>query len=447
MSRSATAGELLDLAQRQAWDLATGLSHSTNSEAHVGSWPQLAGAAAHALDALPLSPGDRHQHWRLNEALAGLAAGSPGERRQPQLERMSELLGALGDLWSGEHSPGEAMADRDAHAAQSKILSVVETAARATLGRLDAGSRHGHIRFRRHLEQVRDSCHDGAVVPPGQRGGRYDDVAAVTPDDLSLAGAVQRWQSVTIEALQAPVSARAARMAAGDAALLSVSSAVVAAAAGKLDVVPADVAKRAGTALAGAGRAWQDASLAWPRYVQGGAVTPEQMAVGAELRNALEQLTRHDGRWATPEQIALRAEVDETLATLRRGAAAVERIGVRYEASVQTTALGEGFTIPARRLEKGPQGLDVAASRIAARGGWVPLPSSHSEAAGIAAAAGTVAIPSRDARVAFDATARRPEFPHPLSRMTGAAQRKQNERAATTGRHPERTRDAGPSRA
>lgn len=61
----ATAGQLLDDLQRQAWDLAAALPErrherhkmaTQNAAGHLAGWPRLAQMGLHALRAVPLSP-------------------------------------------------------------------------------------------------------------------------------------------------------------------------------------------------------------------------------------------------------------------------------------------------------------------------------------------------------------------------------------------------------
>jgi hypothetical protein len=74
----ATAGQLLNDLQRQAWDLAAALPErryerceaaSQTAVGHLAGWPHLAQMGLHALRAVPLSPGAQHHLALLTPAL------------------------------------------------------------------------------------------------------------------------------------------------------------------------------------------------------------------------------------------------------------------------------------------------------------------------------------------------------------------------------------------
>jgi len=107
----ATAGQLLDDLQRQAWDLATVLPErrhdrhmvaTQNAAGHLAGWPRLAQMGLHALRAVPLSPGEQHNLALLIPVLERVAVRPVTGPVDPHVARMADLLGAVGDLLHDE---------------------------------------------------------------------------------------------------------------------------------------------------------------------------------------------------------------------------------------------------------------------------------------------------------------------------------------------------------
>ena len=222
----ASAGQLLEDLQRQAWDLATALPErryerrreaSRSAAEHLAGWPRLAKAGLHALRAVPLSPGKQHHLALLIPALERLAArpvkAGPANVR---VVRMADLLGAVGDLLHDEQAafgPDE----RDALALRAKILAGIETAGRSTIGFLEQAPRLANSGWLPALGEVDYEAHRSVMVPPGERQGRYDDIAAVELGSPTLAGVIARWKTTTAAALtpEAGVASRVFRTCAG----------------------------------------------------------------------------------------------------------------------------------------------------------------------------------------------------------------------------------------
>jgi hypothetical protein len=61
------------------------------------------------------------------------------------------------------------------------------------------------------LGKVVDEVHRSLRVPAGERQGRYDDVAAVTLGDPTLAGVIARWKTATAAALTPQAGAASSR--------------------------------------------------------------------------------------------------------------------------------------------------------------------------------------------------------------------------------------------
>src|SRR5664280_2503989 len=165
----ATAGQLLDDLQRQAWDLAAALPQhrherhkmaTQHAAGHLAGWPRLAQMGLHALRAVPLSPGGHHHVVLLIPALERVAAHPVKGTADPRVARMADLLGAVGDLLDDEPTafgPDE----RDALALRAKILAGIETAGRSTLGFLEQAPKSVDMssRWRAELGKVIDEAH------------------------------------------------------------------------------------------------------------------------------------------------------------------------------------------------------------------------------------------------------------------------------------------------
>ena len=116
-------------------------------------------------------------------------------------------------------------------------------------------------------------------VPPGERQGRYDDVAAVELGSPTLAGVIARWKTATAAALTpeaGAASSRGVQMAAMDLGLLATSSAVLVRGAAHLAVIDQGAGDVAAAALAAAGQGWRKAAASWPPHVRSGGRTAGQ---------------------------------------------------------------------------------------------------------------------------------------------------------------------------
>jgi hypothetical protein len=432
----ATAGQLLEDLQRQAWDLATALPErsyerrreaSRNAVEHLAGWPRLAQAGLHALRAVPLTPGKQHHLALLIPALERLAtrpvqAGPPNTR----VVRMADLLGAVGDLLHDEPAafgPDE----RDALAVRAKILAGIETAGRSTLGFLEQAPKSVDMtsRWWAELGKVVDEAHRSMMVPPGERQGRYDDVAAVELGSPTLAGVIARWKTTTAAALTpeaGAASSRGVQMAAMDLGLLATSSAVLVRGAGHLAVIDPGAGDVAAAALVAAGQGWRKAAASWPPHVRsGGRASEDQASASVDLRNALKALTRDGANWATPEDTAARLTPSTALADVRRGATAAERLGYTYQSCVSSLVYSEALTIPARAVQRTEAAQPTELFAAVRRGHWVPLPAGQPAATNLTTAAAAAVELTRDARLAVDVTSRGPAHPFAIGELAPSA--------------------------
>jgi hypothetical protein len=267
------------------------------------------------------------------------------------------------------------------------------------------------------LGKVVDEVHRSLRVPAGERQGRYDDVAAVTLGDPTLAGVIARWKTATAAALTpeaGAASSRGVQMAAKDLRLLALSSAVLVRGAGHLGVIDQGVSTTAADALEAASEAWREAVASWPPHVQaGGRASENQATASMGLRDSLKDLMRDGGKWATPEDIAGRLDPLAALADVRRGATAAERLSYTYQECVSSLVHREALTIPARAVQRTEAAQPTEMLAAVQHGHWVPLAADQPAATNLTAAAAAAVELTRDARLAVDVTSRGPA--HPLA--------------------------------
>ncbi len=189
---TATVGTLLDDAHARTWDLCSQLGDHTADEAgadRVGgllaAWPRLATAALRVLDAVTLEPAWLDDAGSVRDVLAEVVRRPPlppfddsvTGRVVPDgsILAVATRLGMVADLLAGQ-PPARSMVDRAA-------LAV------AALGALDGERDVQSSRWL--LRGVLVRTERFAVLPPQQRSGRYEDVAATGPEG-SLDAAIPR---------------------------------------------------------------------------------------------------------------------------------------------------------------------------------------------------------------------------------------------------------------
>ena len=429
----ATAGQLLEDLQRQAWDLAAALPEhrherhklaTQHAAGHLAGWPRLAQMGLHALRAVPLSPGGHHHVVLLIPALERVAAHPVKGTADPRVARMADLLGAVGDLLDDEPTafgPDE----RDALAVRAKILAGIETAGRSTLGFLDHAARLSNTSWPGELGKVVDEAHRSLRVPAGERQGRYDDVAAVTLGDPTLAGVIARWKTATAAALTpqgGAASSRGVQMAAVDLGLLALSSAVLVRGASQLGVIDQGVGTATVVAFEAASEGWRDAAASWPSHVRaGGHASEDQVTASMGLRDSLNALLRAGDKWATPEDIMGRVDPLAALAAVRRGATAAERLSYTYQECVSSLVHSEALTIPARAVQRTGAAQPTELLTAVQRGHWVPLSADQPAATNLTTAAAAAVELTRDARQAVDVTSRGPTQPFAIGQTALSA--------------------------
>lgn len=237
-ARPATVGDLLEQAQRLAWDLPVTLppprsivrvrTATREVRGHLGGWPALAEAATHCLANLPLTDVDRDASKPMAAALAHIGPTSRSAEMDPdpRMVRLAIVLGATGDLLAsirrpasvdpGSHSeplrrkvstgtmasssgsrvsanPGidtavyplfdpaiDEAARRDSLATMSKIASVLWSAAVTTISYIEVapGTARPGGRWHTRLTRLSECAQSLTQIPAPQRSGRFDDLAA-----------------------------------------------------------------------------------------------------------------------------------------------------------------------------------------------------------------------------------------------------------------------------
>lgn len=361
---SASVEELLEEAQRLAWDLAAALPRQQvprvrqaagQLRAQVRAWPEAATAAGHALRSVPLSPVDRVGLTVALQAVDMVAGLRVPDRAadtdlDPRMARIGVLLGAVGDLMNGEPSAATTLEARDAAAVRDKITAVVETCASSTLGFAGVATKlmTKAPSWGPALEAVGFELRRVSVVPPPDRAGRFDDLTAVAGADPSRGGVISRWQAVArghLTAEAAAVSSASVGVLMDDLALVSGwAGAVVTRVGVRAGVVDAVTARDAAASLDDAGRAWSVAAQALSRVRTGGPPPLVQLETSRQLRDTLRAV------FTDPAGLKGGAEVAHLVGEMRRLVGMTSRLAFPLETAVSTLARSEVFLIPTHAL-------------------------------------------------------------------------------------------------
>lgn len=388
----ASVGELLEEAQRLAWDLSVSMPQpalvrvrraAAELRAQVRAWPGLAATASHALSSLPLSPGDQ-----VSSALAVMAVDRVAGLTVPQraadtdpdarMTRISVLLGAVGDLMTGEPSASEVPEVRDAMAVRDKVGSVIRTVAASTLGFAEVAPKLvGHVQtWELALRAVDYELRRTAVTSPVDRAGRFDDLTAIAAGDPSFRGVLGRWQVVargqlTVDA--AAASSRGLAMIAADLGAISDVAAVTMRAGAAVGVLHPVAARDAATVLDDASRTWKVAADALSRVRSGGAAPPAQLETSKQLRDTFRAIFNDPAGLGTPSDVAQRAGDMRLLVGM--GA----RLAPSLDVAVSALARSEILQVPARVGLRSANPAPTGWLGPARRGEWVPAPANLPE--------------------------------------------------------------------
>ncbi|MHB1009393.1 MAG: hypothetical protein ACYC1E_09235 [Propionibacteriaceae bacterium] len=423
----ATVGSLLDGAHVRAWELcsqapdspADGMNEDL-AAALLAAWPTLASATLRALEAVPLEPAWLDATAAVRQVLGEVVAASRGWQAvnvQPQGDdpapnagvlAVARRIGLIADLLSGEPAASTDVDRAAVVGLQANLLAPVHAVAVATMAALDDQS--GLQTARQLVREVMVRTERYAVMPPVERAGRYEDVAAPAPGEPSLDGAIAEWVRATVASLTSPyrVTGTALQAAAGDAMILTATAATVCQAATQLGHVDADAAARALAALAPAHEAWR-ASARWPNTVYlGGVRDVEQADASRLLRQVVTDSLRRDGGWLPAEVIADRLDVPVLVATMRRGMHAVGNVALAHFQAIENLVRGRGqLWISANAITQTAY-WGSATIEAACRKGWVPMPREEGAGIELLAAAREALTSTTVALAALDATATAP---------------------------------------
>lgn len=410
--------ELLEDAQQEAWDLARDRPTDRNRHevvlakstwpivhAHTQAWPGLAAASARSLKVLSdrlSQPGrgptrdaltDLHRTLDRVRAMAdapqrsGPEGTGRGVEPDARLVRIGRLVGAVGDVVGGSqvgHVPLTADEREDLARLQARVLGVMETCARSTRGYLEeVGTGPGGVRSRRAVfEQLQQHISRVIAYTPGQRDGRYDDLAVYAASEDTTAAHVHRWVTAARAALTDPrCSSDSVGRVAADAALLLGGTRALLQSAAVHELVTRQSSTRPDPVVAAAQQAWVQAARSWTvSTTRAGVFDVEFQDASRALRRHVNTTLRPDGRWHVPSDVRA---VPEAGRDARQVLASVDEVGRLYRDVTRKWVHGEQLVVPARRLERAAL-VDRPDHAAAVRTGrWVPLPPTTGAAQGI----------------------------------------------------------------
>lgn len=421
---TATVGTLLDDVHARAWQLCQRSGEAEGDAAReeltsglLAGWPRLANAALRALDAVRVEPVWLDAASAVREVLRAIAGQ---ESLVPRSRAVSEpattasehavlaiaaRLGVIADLLSGQPAARSEVDRAASLGLQANVVAVVHAVAVTTLTTLGDQRESETARWLMRGVVARSEHH--AVTPTTRRAGRYEDVAAVPSEDLSLDGAITRWLPATVAALSSPgrVTQTALQCAAGDGMILIATAGTVLNAASQLGLVPGVHDERARSALVGAHEAWRPL-VSWPGVVRlNGVRDVEHFEASRELRQVITDNLRENRAWLTPETISDRFDLGPLMGSLRRGMHGLGNVAVAHFQAMD-------------RLVRSPGQLWIAASAVtqaahrgsatieaACRKGWVPMPPGEPVGLALLADAKQALARTTIAVAALDATA------------------------------------------
>jgi hypothetical protein len=387
---TATVGTLLDDAHARTWDLCLQLGDHAAGDAGadravglLAAWPRLATAALRVLDAVAVEPAWLDDAGSVRDVLAEVVRRPPlppfddtvtgSVVPDRTMLAVATRLGMVADLLVGQ-PPARSTVDRAAVVGlQANVVAVVHALAVATWGALE-GQRDAQS-SRWLLRGVLVRTERFAVISPGQRSGRYEDVAA-TGQEGSLDAALAGWVRATVDVLTSRqrVTQTALQVAAGDALILTAAAGTVCASAAQLGVVDAGRAGVAGSALAAAHTAWRTPT-GWPSTVRlDGVRDLDQVRASRQLRQLVTDQLREGKGWLTPDTLADRFDVGALLGTMRRGLHGVGNVALAHFQAVDTLVRGPGRLWIAANAVSQPAYRGYATIAAAVRHGWVPMP-------------------------------------------------------------------------
>jgi len=418
---TATVGSLLDDLHARAWELCARAeepppegAQGERAAALLAAWPRLAASASRALDAVALEQPWRDDTASVRGSLAAMVDAPAswlepitrsGERPapSPDVVAIAVRLGLVADLLSGQSKPAGEADQAAAVGLQANIVAPVHAVAVATMDAL--GDRSGGQRARWLVRGVIACTERFALAPAPERAGRFEDVAAITPGEPSLDGAIAEWARATTDVLSSRlrVTGTALQAAAGDA--LTATAATVCAASSQLRLVGTEVGDRTLSALTTAHGAWRSPTH-WPDAVRlDGVRDLEQVDASRRLRQTITETLRQDRHWLPADVMATREDMPALLATMRRGMHAVGNVALAHFQAVENVVRGRGRLWICASAVTQPAFQGSATIEAAVRRGWVPMPRGEPAGIELLAAARQALVSSTIALAALDATA------------------------------------------
>lgn len=384
----ATSGDLLGELQREAWDLACAqpLGRARAREAWprarrlVSSWGRLAVAADRALEAVPREAAAHSPAPTVTKVLKAWPHREEALTHQSdeRLERMSELLGALADVYVAERERSTSMGNpHDSHSATDKVLVAVETAARMSRGFLGWTGTAKLRPEKQALDALITGSRAALRTRPPERSGRYDDVQIFTTQDGTLGAAISRWGRASESAMTDGGSGGLQRISM-DAAVVLGATRHVLSMAGDHGLMPADALSHVQESLARAQQSWAAAARSFGASIRSLDRAPDELrSASGHLQSVLQATVRDGTSWRPIEDPK---DVQALTSELIRAMGPVERVAWHYRDAVPRLVAAESFVVPARRLP--PEDLanrpELLSERTAGR--WVRLPRTTSSA-------------------------------------------------------------------
>ena len=425
---TATVGSLLGDVHARTWAFCSMLAEPpvsgtpTSPASLLLAWPPFAAAALRAVDAVGIQAAWLDDAGPVRQVLAEVAsaplgwriscraAAGDGEAVRPSAEVLAirTRLGLIADLLAGQ-GPARSSVDRAAVAGlRANVLAPVHALAVTTLATL--GDRSEVQVARGVLRGVVARTERYALVPVGQRTGRYDDVAAVAVGTPSLDGVITDWARATVEVTRSThrVTGIALQTAAGDALILTAAAATVCRAASEVGLIPAEPAARAVAALTAAHQAWRPA-VAWPATVRlDGVRDLEQTRASRDLRQVITDTLRQDRCWLPAEAMAAQLDLPATVATMRRGLHAVGNVALAHYQAIENLIRGRSQLWLAALDVTQPAFQTAATIEAAVHKRWVPMPRGEPTGEHLLKGARDALTRTTVALAALDATAAAP---------------------------------------
>lgn len=412
----ASVGELLEQAQRQAWDLTVNLpppgevdrvrTAADRVRAHLGAWPGLIESAGHLLRSIPLPDRDRRAMAQLTVAVERLGQTVPPRRSQKvhpdeRMTRIASLLAAAGDLLTDSVPQGDSGARQDALAVRDKVAVVLRTAATTTTAYIEMApntARPGGLWDSR----LHDLAHEARQITASivaERAGRYDDVATSAAlsvfdgvdggEGLDRYAVFTGWKTATERAVTGRF-ARGVDMVGTTSDLVVVTrlAALTFRAGAEAGLVDTGVANRADIAARRASAALTQTLRALRDVATGPGGDLERHDASRQFRDILAELyrdPRHPERSCTPSDLAARDDMPQLLADIRLLLRSGQDLARALHTCATGTAHRQEFLVPARVAASTLRPVPTEWLEASRHGHWLRAPASLPQVARVVA--------------------------------------------------------------